>query len=97
MKTYRTMVRAVFEVRIEAESQQEASRICNGIILHGASQVEVTELQHGLIVDQVRSTGPVRCHHGTVDLVREARPDRIPRSEETYETLQDNLGESPDF
>ena len=69
LKAYRTMVRVVFEVKVEAEDQQTASRMFNGILIHGASQVEVTELQHGLIISSLRSAGPVRCQHGTVDPV----------------------------
>lgn len=69
MKTYRTMVRAVFDVQVEAEDQQVASRYFNGILLHSASQVEVTELQHGLIVNQLRSVGPVKCIRGEVTRV----------------------------
>ena len=69
MKTYRTMVRAIFEVQVDAESQQEASRILTSVLLHGASKIEVTELQHGLIIDQVQSTGPVKCVHGEITRV----------------------------
>ncbi len=77
MKTYRTMVRAVFEVYADAKDQQEAERVFNHILLRTdwfpvqptRIQIEVTELQHGLIINQVRSAGPVRCQHGTVDPV----------------------------
>ena len=67
LKTYRTLVRAVFEVQTQAMDQQTASRLFNGILLRGASQVEVAELQHGLIINSLRSVGPIRCQHGTVD------------------------------
>ena len=69
LKTYKTMVRAVFEVQTQAMDQQEASRIFNGMLLHCASQIEVTELQHGLIINEMRSVGPVKCLHGDVTRV----------------------------
>ncbi len=72
MKTYRTMVRAVFEVQTQAKDQQEAELVFDHMLLRNAYkgvQIEVMELQHGLIINQLRSDGPVKCLHGTVDPV----------------------------